>query len=525
MRKRIMPAIDSTVKTKPKHKIPQQAERGTPAKEKPTPAASGKPKPKKVAEREVVYPKVGATLYAVGSSSGPMTADVAKELLGWEEAKKDFCREVNSLIGIKAILNNNDTNRPIYTATVQTLKQEILRKRWQMNGEPVIIGKTGRILNGQHTLLSLIAANHDWEDSPDSYPEWEEAPTIDKFVNVGIDENDEVVNTMDTCKPRSLADVIYRSHFFDKMESKDRRQCAKICDYAVRMIWNRTGVGDAFELRRTHSESLAFIENHPKLLECVKFCYEEEGEASEKGKVSCYINVGFAAALMYLMGSSATDPSDYQDSDNPNEDMLNWDNWEKACDFWVSLAGSEQSTSGFKKYYNTHLREYGVPGMKEKCYMLAKAWRLFSETGNTKSMDLSYEENEEGIRCLAEFPTTGGIDIGEPGDVVDTARAKKITIKDKEEDDEETPQDKKHKVGKGAPKEEPKGEIKASKKGPIIVGDVVWIKEKKGSPWKCEVKAVNVKADTAKVTPIKGIAGAGKVFDVAYTQLSHKEPK
>lgn len=515
-----MPAISE----KKSKKLPLQAERGEAKKEKPAPAVVPKPKAKiKPTEREVVYPKPGATLYAVGSSSGPLTADVAKELLGFEEVKKDFSREVNSLLGIKAVLNNNISNRPIYTSTVQALSQEILRKRWKLNGEPIILGVTGLDLNGQHTLLAMILAVQLWEENPDAYPGWEEAPTIDKFVIVGIDESDEVVNTMDTCKPRSLADVIFRSHYFEKMESSDRRKCAKICDYAVRMIWNRTGIGNAFELRRTHSESLAFIENHPKLLECVKFCYEEEGEATDKGKISCYINVGFAAALMYLMGSSNTDPSNYQDSDNPNEDMLNWDNWEKACDFWVSLAGSELSTSGLKKFYNAHLREYGVPGVKEKCYMLAKAWILFSDVGNTKAMSLSYEENEDGIRCLAEFPTTGGIDIGEPGDAVDTARAKKTIEKPIVEETEEEEEEEEA-------TEEPIVEVKKSKSstkaksGPIIVGDTVWIKEKKGTPWKCEVKAVNVKADTAKVTPIKGIAGHGKIFDVAYTQLSHKEP-
>lgn len=519
-----MPKLVDVPKAKAKHRIPEQAERGSPKK----PVGVSKPEVKtkqkpKSSEREVVYSKPGATLYAVGSNSGPLTADVAKELLGWEEVKKEFSREVNAVIGLKVVLNNNISNRPIYTGTIQTLKQEILRKRWKLNGEPVILGKTGLILNGQHTLLSIIAAHHDWEDNPDAYPEWTEAPTIDKFVNVGIEEADDIVNTMDTCKPRSLADVIYRSHYFDKMESSDRRKCAKICDYAVRMIWNRTGIGNAFELRRTHSESLAFIENHPKLLECVKFCYEEEGEADSKGKISCYINVGFAAALMYLMGSSATDPGEYQDSDNPNEDMLNWDNWEKACDFWVSLAASELSTSGLKKYYNHHLREHGVPGIKEKCYMLAKAWTLFTESGNTKGMGLSYEEDEDGIRCLVEFPTTGGIDIGEPGDAVDTARAKKIVVKDKVEDDDGE--------AEKAEAVEVKGQAKkkkvASSGKEIKVGDTVWVSENEGENWQCVVKDLKkVKGkELATVTPIKGLPGAGKkMFDLALDTLSHEEP-
>lgn len=518
-----MPKIQEEV-TKKKTRIPEQAERGEPKKVK-APIPAKVEKKQKSVEREIVYPKPGSSLYAVGSSSGPLTAEVARELLGWEEVKKEFSREVNSLTGHKVILGNNISNRPIYTATVLTLKQEILRGRWQLNGEPIILGKTGLILNGQHSLLALIAAHEEWENDPDTYSEWGKGgPTMDKFVIVGIDESDDIVNTMDTCKPRSLADVIYRSKYFENLASGDRRKCAKICDYAVRMIWNRTGTGEAFAVRRTHSESLAFIENHPKLLECVKFCYEEEGEAADKGKISCYINIGFAASLMYLMGSSASDPSTYQDSDVPNEDMLNWDNWDKACDFWVSLAASEQSTSGLKKFYNAHLREHGAPTLREKCYMLAKAWRLFAETGSTKGMDLKYEENEDGIRCLTEFPTTGGIDIGEPGDAVDTARSKKVVINN--DDEEEEPEVLEEDDGE---EEQAETQTKKSKvanpKKAIAIGTTVWVREDKGGHWRGTLKKINPKTNQASVSPLKGVAGYGKDFAVGCDQISLKEPE
>ena len=83
-RKKIMPAIES--KPKPKHKIPEQAERGGKPLQKlqaSVSSVSNPPIKKKVksAEREVVYPKPGAILYAKDSSKGPMTLEVAKEML------------------------------------------------------------------------------------------------------------------------------------------------------------------------------------------------------------------------------------------------------------------------------------------------------------------------------------------------------------------------------------------------------------------------------------------------------------
>jgi hypothetical protein len=207
----------------------------------------------------------------LASGDKAITVEYAKKLLGWtvEDDKEKF--NANYLLkdfsGKKVRCSNNVTNRPLYMAVVKVLIQEILRKRWRLNGESLIIGSTGLILNGQHTLIALILAGQQWEKDPEACDQWTTEPTIDKAIVFGIDESDMTVNTMDTCKPRSLADVIYRSEFFSGIKAGDRQACARIADYAVRILWHRTGAGlDAFAPRRTHAESLDFIARHPRLL-------------------------------------------------------------------------------------------------------------------------------------------------------------------------------------------------------------------------------------------------------------------
>ncbi len=211
----------------------------------------------------------------VGSSA--ITLQKAKDLLGWEEEegipyKKDFL--LKDFHGTKIRCFNNVTNRPLYKPNLENLKQEILRNRWQLNGEPIIVGKTGLILNGQHSLLSFIAAVQEWTKDKDKWPLTTEEPTLDKLIVFGIDESDAVINTMDTCKPRSLADVIYRSEFFAGTNQAERNKLSKITDYAIKLIWDRTGVSNAFGLRNTHSESLDFLQRHPKLIDCFKHIFQ-----------------------------------------------------------------------------------------------------------------------------------------------------------------------------------------------------------------------------------------------------------
>lgn len=399
------------------------------------PAAEPKETAVANAPRNVIYPDLVAMIC---NGDKAITVDQAKALLGWheEDDKVKFGGDylLTDIKGTKIRCLNNVTNRPYYNGVADTLKQEHLQRRWRFNGEPIIIGRTGLILNGQHTLISLILAAQTWAMDDHWKGNWPTEPTLEKLIVYGVDEGDDTVNTMDTCKPRSLADVIYRSAYFAGKTPADRRACARMTDYAIRLLWNRTGVGlDAFAPRRTHSEALDFIGRHERLLQAVAHIYEEnqprKNEDGTKGAapISEYLSAGYASALLYLMGCSRSDAATYHAvSPAPHESVLDWSLWDKASDFWVLFAQASPVMHEVRMALGalTDPDEGGEGSMAEKLATLAKAWAVFATDkeyrkpgkGDDVSPDLKLEytpKNDEGIRSLKNPPTFGGIDMGD----------------------------------------------------------------------------------------------------------------
>src|SRR5690349_10718167 len=111
---------------------------------------SEKVTPPKSPARKTVYKEPSSQMCIADKA---ITMEIAKKLLGWQEQDKDVEEyHFTDLYGKKIVCHNNITNRPLYMSIVAILMQEILRKRWVLNGEPIIIGGTGFILNGQHQL-------------------------------------------------------------------------------------------------------------------------------------------------------------------------------------------------------------------------------------------------------------------------------------------------------------------------------------------------------------------------------------
>lgn len=375
----------------------------------------------KKADRPVQYSEVYAEV-KVGDAA--ITVDDAKILLGWVEEPDEVKFGGDYLIeddnGVKIRCTNNVTNRPVYMGVVETLKQEHLRKRWVFNGEPIIIGKFGSILNGQHTLLSLVLAEQTREKDQKT---WGKVPVVlNKMVVFGVEENDATVNTMDTCKPRTLADVIYRAPYFAKMKASDRKMASRTTDYAIRFLWARTGVStDAYAIRRTHAEAIDFLGRHSKILECVKHVMEENTE----NRIGKYVSLGTAAGLLYMMGCSATvDPALGTYITKRREKDLDWSTWDRACEFWTLLAAGGEDMKEVRYTIAELVRQDGSGGGSalEHVSIVVKAWNEFSTgTGviHKEFLKLKYHVGEEGFHRLIEVPTVGGIDLGDPS-VTDT---------------------------------------------------------------------------------------------------------
>lgn len=374
----------------------------------------------KAEPRKVLYPEVTAV---VMGPDNPLTGDLAKELLGWTVASENLPMtndyDLKNIAGEKVKLLNNLTNRNMVKMQCGLLKQEQLRHRWYLNGEPIIIGVTGRVLNGQHTLVALVEACEEWEQNQGQWrEEWPQAPTIEKVIVFGISEEDHVVNTLDTGRPRTLADVMFRSEYFSKLHKKHRTACAKIADHAIRMMWRKTGAGmDAFAPKRTHSESLDFVERHPKLLECVKHIFEENGDDNKIGTI---LSPGYASAVMYLMAACLTeadreDKSGYSDSDSPDESLLDMSMYEKAAEFWTLLAaGDLKIRPHVQAAISNSIESGGTCGHEERIGIITNAWTVWTSNKKLTMENIMVQSEldlETGIKTLIDLPRLGGIDI------------------------------------------------------------------------------------------------------------------
>ena len=85
---------------------------------------------------------------------------------------------------------NLHNNRPQSEQTIRKYAQEMKAGRWKLNGESIIFGSSGRLLNGQHRLKACILANVPFQT----------------VIVKGAD--DATFDTIDDGKSRNLGDVL-----------------------------------------------------------------------------------------------------------------------------------------------------------------------------------------------------------------------------------------------------------------------------------------------------------------------------
>lgn len=338
---------------------------------------------KKKKERDVVYPKYEVRLCCNPTPDadgveqeydGPITVAMAKELLGWEtddeyvlrmlkedpNRKEKKLRETDFLLkdrhGNKIRCFNNTLNRPFDLNWSKKIAQDILTEDYEMNGEDIIIGRTGLVLSGQHRLVGLVIAYEMWLANQKCYKDhWVDVePYIESVVFFGAREDQKVLKTYDNVKPRSLSDTIYTSPIFANLGSADKKRCSVMMDQAVDFLWRRLdATSNKFVEHQTHSASLDFLERHQKhLVSAVKHIYDVDKGDTETGfplSVTLGLNAGRTAAMLFLMGSSGTDEEkaeNYHSINSPKkESQLDWTRWDRALSFWSDVCqGREQGT-------------------------------------------------------------------------------------------------------------------------------------------------------------------------------------
>lgn len=367
---------------------------------------------KLVSTRLILYAEI-----KVGKCIGleSITAAQCKDLLGWSNNPLQsmpnephlFTDSNGQKVWCHNAVNPDYRNRNFQFPHALGLKQEILRKNWEVNGETIIIGKTGCTLDGNHSMVALVLAAQEWEKHKDKWDNWKTEPTIEKLIVYGIDESDKVVNTIGTGRPRSLEDVIFRSDIFSKMRVSERKVCAKITSHAIKLLWHRLGISqNAFAPRQTHKESLDFIARHPTLLKCVRHIFSENKDK----QIQSVITPGYAAAMMYLMSMSRTSPKAYHDTDSPNESCCDSSTYSLAEEFFVSISSQAKT---FAPLFDAS-RNIEHQSRECKLALVSKAWLLFA--GGSKITKDGIKLNLSEEYKLTECPTVGGIDKGNPKD-------------------------------------------------------------------------------------------------------------
>lgn len=166
----------------------------------------------------------------------------------------------------------NSRNRPISQSTVDRYAQEIKAGRWVNNGGSIVFSKTGQLLNGQHRLKAIIAANK----------------SIDTLIVYGID--DSAFDTIDDGNKRSLADV-----FAIKGET-----CSGLLAAGVRFLWvYATGQIETRDLRKGVIATKPILEKtldrHPGMRSSVRYIGMLKARPG-----SVLIPIGMAIGLHYL---------------------------------------------------------------------------------------------------------------------------------------------------------------------------------------------------------------------------------
>lgn len=388
-------------------------------KEKPAkPARETKPKAKKKAAakketKPVLYSAIEARIF---SGINPVTAETAKELLAWEVAAEKVTPILTDKHGNKIVTHNNATNRPFDPALADMWKLEVLRKKWKLNGETIIVDKYGNVQSGQHRLVGLIFAHQEWEldrkkpkDEQAWASYWDTEPTLEGIVIFGIDGDDDTVNTIDTTKPRSAVDVLYRSDWFEDETAEKRKELAGICGRAVKLLWERTQARDFSDApRRPHSELVDFVRRHPSLIDCTRFVRDE----ADGTKLGEYVPAGYAAALLYLMGSATSDSEKYRKTDS--ESGMDWELHDVAEAFWSDFASNGKATEKIRDAINAI--PDSLPGgvsMQLRLAAIINGWNLYSAKKKITQEDCTVEVtfDDYGVPQVAETPRIGGIDV------------------------------------------------------------------------------------------------------------------
>jgi hypothetical protein len=342
--------------------------------------------------------------------------------------------------GNKVRANYNANNRSFDDTWCEDLEHTLLSGQWAgpltipgetVNGETIRISRYGRVLSGQHQLTAVWRADQKLQKlraagAVDKYPFWKDkvpfplpGVVLETLVVVGLSEDPRVLMTIDYCKPRTLADVFYTSPLFRTKSGSERKELSRMLSAATDLLWTRTDTKGY----KTHPEAVAFVERHKRLLKCVEHIFAENDPAGRHiSKLG--LSPGQCAAMYYLMACSGdeTDGDAYRNGFPPSETVtdaegkhvLDWSLWDKARDFWVEFAGSQEflpvRTALTMLMVSTPDSEenQGMGGKApEKLAIISKAWERYKDHPSNAGPAFDAEDLVDGGILDLAYSNTG----------------------------------------------------------------------------------------------------------------------
>jgi hypothetical protein len=397
-------------------------------------------KPGKV--RDKIYEAVEVNGIPVPAERVVLTYDQVKAIMGWETEEEYAARRVKegfakALIQFgddyllldeydkKVRCSHNSTNRPFDAGVAKSYRQDHLHRKFLFNGEAFIVDEFGDVISGQHRGAGFILAVQAWRKDPYWKKFWPEEPVYRTILVCGVPGTQEVRATLDNVRPRQLSDTIYTSDTFSDLDAKEKRECSRMMDYCVDLLWKRTGAGFSSHMgKQTNQASHDFLSRHPKVVEAVRHLFTQN---KERGISLKKLSPGQCAAMMYLMAASGSDGKKYRESDPPSEKNADLRYWGKAKDFWSLLAGNGAALVPLINVLSKMLGgNYGTRELNDKkLASVVKAWNLWSagqkltlENVAPDCLDLGTEEcrldPDKMPVCGGETPdhTPVGLDLG-----------------------------------------------------------------------------------------------------------------
>lgn len=364
-----------------------------------------------------------------------MDVDLAKELLGWRDAKKTDVPAFR-LNGENVVLANNKHNRPFSLGLAKKYSDQMFRGEWAgqwnspsktCNGETIIIDSKGMIASAAHRLVGLVLAETERQKietmgQTDFLKEKGiRGPiTFPAILVKGVDPAS--ADTNDTGKNRSLGDVLFRRDEFKGKELSDsaRKRLSRELAVAVRLVWLRLR-GERVDrgTKLYHPEAVEFLEQHPLLHEAVLHVWNEEGGTGAEGrKISSYISLGYAAGLLYLAAFSKSSREDYEEGtlDLGSKTGL----WDKVEKFWVFFAQDLHEKDNVIKWLHKALEKNQTSEAKYSrdalCTLVTRAWLVWtgaekSKWGTQRAFSTGLMSKTEDGKEVLNFERFGGLDL------------------------------------------------------------------------------------------------------------------